>query len=148
MELTTESPGYAGSTPLHWGCIGGHDEIVRSILKHAKSIDSDAFPEYINHGNNAGLTPLMEAAGRNYIAVVKILLSFGANYVTGLIGRELSSGTALHDACFKGSREVVMHLLEVASQIWMKSGSHNSLMPVMAKAKLHCTIARPRGDRT
>ena len=108
--------GHAGNTPLHWGCIEGHDKIVKTILEHAESINSDTLPAYINHGNNAGLTPLMEAAGPNHLAVVKTLLSFGANYVTGRIGRELSSGTALHDACFRGSREVVMHLLEVASQ--------------------------------
>lgn len=108
--------GHAGNTPLHWGCIGGHDEIVKVILKQARSIDSNAFLEYINRGNNAGLTPLMEAAGRNHLAVVKVLLSFGANYVTGRIGREPPTVTALHDACFKGSTEVIEHLLEVASR--------------------------------
>lgn len=107
---------HAGNTPLHWGCIGGHDEIVKTILEQAKTIDSDAFPEYINRGNDVGCTPLMEAASRNQLAVTKVLLGFGANYVTGRIGREPPTGTALHDACFKGSREVVIHLLEVASR--------------------------------
>ena len=108
----------AGNTPLHWGCIGGHEEIVRTILKQAKSDDSKSCPfsKYINRGNAAGYTPFMETAGRNHLAVAKVLLNFGADYVTPRIRKEPPSATALHDACWNGSREVVTHLLEVAFQ--------------------------------
>ena len=110
--------GNAGSSPLHWGCMGGYPEVVKAILKQAKSEESDSssFLEYINATNEAGMTALMEAAGRNHLDVVKVLLSFGADYVACRTDRGRSQVTALHDACFKGCREVATHLLEVASQ--------------------------------
>ena len=111
-------PGHAGNTPLHWGCMGGYYEIVKAILIQAKSEESDSsrLLEYINAGNELGLTAFMEAARRNHLAVIKLLMSFGADYVTCRVGRWRSNVTALHDACFKGCREVATHLLEVASQ--------------------------------
>lgn len=111
-------PGHAGNTPLHWSCMGGYREIVETILKRAKSEepDSSRLLEYINAANQAGITALMEAARRNHLAVVKVLLSFGADYVACRVDRGPSGVTALHDACYKGCREVAIHLLEVASQ--------------------------------
>ena len=109
-------PGHAGNTPLHWGCMGGYPEIVKAILKQAQTEASESSPffEYVNAGNAVGMTALMEAARRNHLAVVKVLLSFGADYVVSRLGQGTPSVTALHDACFKGSREVATHLLEVA----------------------------------
>ena len=110
--------GHAGNTPLHWGCMGGYHEIVRTILKQAKTEESESSPfsEYINAGNEVGITPFMHAASRNHLDVVKVLLSFGADYVAYRVSQGSPSVTALHDACFKGSREVATHLLEVAFQ--------------------------------
>lgn len=110
--------GHAGNTPLHWGCMGGYHEIVTAILKQAKSEESESSPflEYLNAGNEVGMTPLMHAASRNHLPVVKVLLSFGVDYVAYRTGQGSPSVTALHDTCFKGSREVAAHLLEVAFQ--------------------------------
>ena len=110
-------PGHAGNTPLHWSCMGGYPEVVKGILKQAESEESDSsLLDYINAGNKAGMTAFMEAARKNHLAAVKVLLSFGADYVTCRIDEGRSKVTALHDACHKGCREVATHLLEVAFQ--------------------------------
>ena len=110
--------GHAGRTPLAWACTGGHAEVVKLILKHAKSHSSEGSPlsDCINKANKDGWTPLMHAAFRNHLPVVKVLLEYGADYTTSRVGKKPPTPTALHDACSSGSREVVTHLLEVASK--------------------------------
>ena len=110
--------GHAGNNPLHWACTGGHSEVVRTLLKQAKSDDSASSPfsNFVNCGNKKGITPLMEASKKNSLPTVKVLLSYGAEYITSRIGGEWPNCTALHDACFNGSREVALHILSIASQ--------------------------------
>ena len=110
--------GHAGNTPLHWGCMCGHEDVVRTILKHAalnQSGPSD-LAAIINKTNKQGLTPLMEASTRNHLAIVKTLVSYGADYTLPRIGGGLPDVTALHDACWHGSRDVAFYILERASE--------------------------------
>ena len=143
-------PGYAGNTPLHWACIGGHEEVLRTLLNHAKSNKPDptSFLKYINRGNKQDDTPLMQASERNHLSVVKTLFGYGADYTASHVNGGLHGVTALHKACFNGSREVVTCLLERASQELEKErfaefvNARNGL----GKTALHdaCQTGRPR----
>ena len=107
-----------GNTPLHWACIGGHDRVVSTILSHAKAKESDPslFLEYINQVNKPGNTPLMEACVKNHLPTIKILLNHGAHYTMARIKTGGLGVTALHVACWNGSREAITYLLERSSQ--------------------------------
>ena len=119
--------GHAGNGPLHWAAMNGHDEVIKLILKKAKQDAHDAatLTRYVNRVNKRerkqGQTALMLAGRGNYLSTVKLLLGHGAWYMPP-DGPDAPDGgryppvTALHDASHAGAREVVTHLLDVASK--------------------------------
>jgi len=92
-------------SPL-WQAID-HRDVV--LLDNALAAGED-----VNSRDAAGLTPLMVAAGRGDVAVVKRLLEAGADlFAVG--GR--AGGSALHKACQGGHLEVVRLLVEAGAFI-------------------------------
>ena len=112
-----EIPGDAGNGPLHWASINGHPEVARSIIKNAKPDDPQSPPwsRWVQRANGRGFSALMEAALKNNLAVVKVLMNAGVDYTLARVDDSTHSGcTALHDACFTGSRETALFILDTA----------------------------------
>ena len=109
--------GHAGNTPLHWACMKGHTELVKTILRQAKSDESGltSLSDYINRMNVNQKTPLMQAAAGNHLPVVNVLLENDIDPIFHS-GNENSSIRALHEACAQGSTEVARRLLDMAAQ--------------------------------
>lgn len=62
-----------GNTPFVYGCIGGHEKVVRVLLQAGA---------YVETRNKKDRTPLMETAKAGHIQVAKILFEHGANIDT------------------------------------------------------------------
>lgn len=110
--------GYPGNTPLHWACMKGHTELVKTILRQAKSDETGltSLFDYINRRNKNQKTSLMQAAAGNHLPVVNVLLAYHTNHTLFRSEKGNSSITALHEACAQGSTEVAQRLLDVAFQ--------------------------------
>ena len=96
--------GSVGNTALTYACCGGFEEVVKILLKH------DAVVE---HQNENGHTPLMEAASCGHVGVAKLLLDNGANINTH--SNEFKE-SALTLACYKGHLEMVKFLLDAGKK--------------------------------
>ena len=110
--------GHAGNTPLHWACMKGHTELVKTLLKQAKSDDQGSMSlfDYINRQNRNQMTPLMQAAAGNHLPAVNVLLAYDTDHSLFRSKNEGPSTTALHEACAHGSIEAAQRLLQIASQ--------------------------------
>ena len=107
--------GNAGNTPLHWACIKGHTEILKTILRHAKLNEPgpSSLSDYINRRNGNQKTPLMQAAAGNHLPAVNVLLSYDPEKTSFRSGK---GHAALNEACAQGSTEVAQRLLDMGYQ--------------------------------
>ncbi|XP_076868219.1 ankyrin repeat and SAM domain-containing protein 6 isoform X2 [Brachyhypopomus gauderio] len=88
-----------GNTALHFSCAGGHEHLVRFLLRKGASVDSR---------NNYGWTPLMQAARFGHLSVTHILLENGAE----VNGRNRMGASVLSMAARGGHAHVAKLLLE------------------------------------
>lgn len=88
-----------GNTALQFASAGGHETLVRFLLRKGASVDSR---------NNYGWTPLMQAARFGHLTVAHILLENGAE----INGRNRLGASVLTMAARGGHNHVVKLLLE------------------------------------
>jgi ankyrin repeat protein len=82
----------SGWTALHYAAAGGHDEIVKVLLKHSAYIDAESPNK---------TTPLMMAARGGHIMTVKLLLDEGADLMLknelGMTARDFAEKFGFND---------------------------------------------------
>ncbi|XP_005999792.1 ankyrin repeat and SAM domain-containing protein 6 [Latimeria chalumnae] len=88
-----------GNTALQFAAAGGHENLVRFLLRKGASVDSR---------NNYGWTPLMQAARFGHLSVAHILLEHGAD----VNARNRLGASVLTMASRGGHASVVKALLE------------------------------------
>lgn len=81
-------------------------------------------PLLINEVNSKGHTPLILAAYKGNIGVVKFLIGKGAD-----LNLQANEGTALHGASYKGCKEIVFLLLQSGAQVNLQD--RNGTTPLM-----------------
>ncbi|XP_067650426.1 ankyrin repeat domain-containing protein 50-like [Haliotis asinina] len=90
-----------GYKVLHWGCSGGHLDVVKYLLSLC-ILD-------INSRANIGKTPLMKAAHEDHTDIVELLVRKGAN----VLQVDGTGSNVLHWACSGGHLDVVKYLLSL-----------------------------------
>ncbi|CAN9506492.1 unnamed protein product [Ophioblennius macclurei] len=93
-----------GNTGLQFASAGGHEQLVRFLLRKGASVDSR---------NNYGWTPLMQAARFGHLTVAHILLENGAE----INGRNRLGASVLTMAARGGHTHVVKLLLESGAYV-------------------------------
>ncbi|XP_055364209.1 ankyrin repeat and SAM domain-containing protein 6-like isoform X2 [Betta splendens] len=93
-----------GNTALQFASAGGHETLVRFLLRKGASVDSR---------NNYGWTPLMQAARFGHLTVAHILLENGAE----INGRNRLGASVLTMAARGGHTHVVKLLLESGAYV-------------------------------
>ncbi|PHZ08986.1 ankyrin, partial [Rhizopus microsporus ATCC 52813] len=94
-----------GQTILHRACTDGSFEKVKELLSIAGANSCER--------DNAGYTPLHEAALRGKTDIVRLLLEYNAD----VNSRGADLDTPLHDAAENGHTEVVQLLLEYGADM-------------------------------
>lgn len=87
---------------LHWACIGGHPEVVNTLIAHNADV---------NCMDRTNVTPIIRAAICGSVAIVEALVKAGAD--VNQCDRLQSS--ALHYASFHGHQQVVSVLIKAGS---------------------------------
>ncbi|XP_029955528.1 ankyrin repeat and SAM domain-containing protein 6 [Salarias fasciatus] len=93
-----------GNTALQFASAGGHEQLVRFLLRKGASVDSR---------NNYGWTPLMQAARFGHLTVAHILLENGAE----INGRNRLGASVLTMAARGGHTHVLKLLLESSAYV-------------------------------
>ena len=96
-----------GRTRLQIACDKGKIDVVKRML--AESLDDPNSNIDVNDQDNAGNTPLHEAALNGHLEIVKLLVDHGAN--VNIQSFEYFKDTPLIDASANGHLEVVQYLL-------------------------------------
>jgi ankyrin repeat protein len=102
-------------TPLHWGVLGNHMEVVQVLL------EGGANP---NVGDQAGKTPLEHAAEKSMVEMTALLLKSGAD----VNQRDLVGGNAVLWAAGLGSPETLKLVVDAGGEIEVKD--INGLSPL------------------
>ena len=86
------------STPLIMAARGGHEEVIRVLLKAGAMVNKTAMlgPQYLPW---LGLSPLHFAASFGHSNVVKLLLESGADPNQGSSALQLAAKKGHHDVC-------------------------------------------------
>ncbi len=87
----------SGNTALHYACCGGYEDVVSVLLEHHADLE---------HQNENGHTPLMEAASGGRKGVAKLLLDRGAGINTH--SSEFKE-SALTLASYKGKQDCLFY---------------------------------------
>ena len=129
--------------PIYIAAIGGHASIVEELLQHGSIVD----PAILNigvirddSGNHplseryhivAGNTPLIGAASKGYLDVVKVLCLHGASL--NAVNHEGNS--ALHEAVVNGFVEIVDFLLTLEIDLDIKNVEQKSALDLAKDQK-------------
>ena len=105
--------GNGGSSPLTVAARQESHESLVLVLDRAKK-DTDTFLEFVNRRNCAGKTALVEAAERNRLQNVELLLEYGADCT--IIENE--GNTILHYAARSGADNVLEVLMKKAQAMY------------------------------
>jgi ankyrin repeat protein len=103
VNQTTTDTGY---TALNAGCIGGHTEVVRMLLR-VEGVDVNKATS--EGANTHGCTPLFTACADGFTDVVRMLLAYEGIDVN--LASIDAGETPLHAACYAGHTDVVRVLL-------------------------------------
>lgn len=95
-----DEPSRNGYTALHIAAQEGHVDVVKCLVEE--------YSAKVSLQANDGLTPLHLSAQTDKLAIVDLLVSYGAD----LTAKTLSGFTPLHDACYKGHLPVVRLMLQ------------------------------------
>jgi ankyrin repeat protein len=112
---TDESDSNGRRTPLHWGVLGNHMEVVQALL------EGGANP---NIGDQAGKTPLEHAAEKSMVEMTALLIKSGAD----VNQRDLVGGNAVLWAAGLGSPETLKLVVDAGGEIEVKD--INGLSPL------------------
>lgn len=100
-----------GESQLHRSCISGNLAQVRRFIDQGHPV---------NVRDNAGWTPLHEAANQGHKEIVELLLDNGA-WINDKEGTNIDGFTPLHDACGNGLLEIVEVLLDRGANATLKN---------------------------
>jgi len=124
IDSTVPPSTYAlGETALHLACLNDDQVAVVRLL-----LERGADPSIIDQ---AGLTPLMKAAGKGNIRVVDVFLKH--DWARRTINRKTGAGTALYFACHAavvGKERADMAALEGVVRILLKAGADPTITGV------------------
>ena len=125
-----EARGPLGETPLHFSCVEGFVEGVRSLI---------ALGANVNAKNRLGDAPLHDLAALGEVELVRLLLDAGADPLQLSTDAE----TPLHVACDHGQRGVVELLTARGLRAWStKPGMPKPGMPSRPRAARHMRPSR------
>lgn len=128
-------------TALHWAAYGGHNSVVVKLL------DAGIHPDIYRSPS-----PLLLAAERGHIEVVRTLLLRGSSHSSRNVGGE----TALYWAAVRGWKEIVKLLLAAGADPlvsdhsgnspfeWAVTLGHWNIARTMLSTTLDCPLARGR----
>ena len=117
------------ATALHMAARLGKDEVVKALINKGANI---------NITDNAGVTPLMSAAGRGHLTTVQTLLSVPGIDINA---KSFIGKTALHMAADYGKDEVVKTLINRGANINITD--NDGLTPLMSATLLgHLTTVQ------
>ena len=108
-----KNPQLAKST-IHFAAFKGYVTFVKKLLADGVNVDSKDFSN--NHE-----TPLMYAAMRGHLEVVKLLIENKADFEY----KDAHKENALYKACEFGRLEIVKFLIEIGANIHCECTSHN-----------------------
>lgn len=110
-----------GETQLHRACIAGNLTLVRRLIDQGHPV---------NVRDNAGWSPLHEAANHGFKDVVEVLLDNGAS-INDKGGTNCDGVTPLHDACGNGVLEVVEMLLDRGANATLKTDLNSTPLQLL-----------------
>ncbi|MEM4217275.1 MAG: ankyrin repeat domain-containing protein [Candidatus Methanomethylicaceae archaeon] len=111
-----------GCTPLHYACLGGDLNVVKSLIEHGADMNA------VDHKGN---TPLHYACEGNHIEVVRFLIEHGAD----VNAANHKCNTPLHYACKKGHLDIAILLYKAGADIETKNSSGKKPLSLMTKEK-------------
>jgi uncharacterized protein len=106
-----------GETALHHHVIENRFDAVRFLIQQGADVNSQS---------DSGDSPLMDAAGLNYVGMCSFLIRQGANVHM----RNIESETALHRAARAGAVVIVGMLLEAGADIHARDSLGESILDV------------------
>ncbi|KAH8748379.1 ankyrin repeat-containing domain protein [Hyaloscypha sp. PMI_1271] len=99
IDIDFCDPKLEGRTALHWACKNGHLQVVKLLVEHGALIEI---------ADNQGMTPLLDAAGSEFLDVAQYLEARGSN-----IDAVTEDGrTILHVSAASNSLTVLQHFLQ------------------------------------
>ncbi|KAK3930791.1 Tonsoku-like protein [Frankliniella fusca] len=110
-----------GETKLHTACIAGNEKAVRTLLAQGCEV---------NATDNAGWTPLHEAANHGFLDIVELLLENGAN-INHRGGAAAGGITPLYDAAQAGNFDVMEVLLDHKASASVLSDKGESVLDAL-----------------
>ena len=111
-----------GVSPLFYAVEKGHNKIAEAILKITNKAN-DVEPE-------KGFTPLLLAATNGYIALVRILLEYGAD----TDAQSIDGITALHNAVYEDQIDIVHMLMEAGADTMIQDKYGNKAIDLASRS--------------
>ncbi|KAJ3093695.1 Serine/threonine-protein kinase plk1 [Phlyctochytrium bullatum] len=129
-----EARGFRGKTALHWAAVYGHEDVVSFLIE--RGADVNCSDDLLKN------TPLMEAAEREHLQVVQVLVENGAS-----IEAENQNGqTPLYLAVSEGHADIVRFLLDKGADV-NRCNAYNKTPLVEAASRGHLRAVQALVDR-
>ena len=135
-QCLVDAKGRYGYTALHYSCIYGHVDIVKTLVKHKANVNARIY---------SGNTPLTLAARNKHDNVVHALLSDPQCLVNA---KDQDSYTALHYSCSYGNVDILRTLVNHKANVNARTDSGDTPLTLAARNKhdivVHALLSNPQ----
>ena len=101
-----------GASALHEACYKGFPGIAKTLVHKASiNLDRSRFESFLNQRNNGGKTALSDACEQSHVEIARLLLQYKPDLTIPHSGKV----TVLHQASFRGLRELTLKILAEAA---------------------------------